>query len=113
MLLTTDTPLTHKRGDSFNRIFYIPLYIPDGFFGGFEVHSQMRTPGGELVADMGHQWIGDKYRFVRLFCADTRDWPITAIHGDVQFTRRGDGFVISSKTQQFNIVRDQTIPTEA
>jgi hypothetical protein len=87
----------------------IPSKFADGYFIGFATRCQIRTDTGALIAESQCSWLDPATtRTVRIFVADTKDWPTVSAVYDVQFVRGGDGFTISSNTQSLSIVRDIT-----
>lgn len=101
--------LQHKRGDTFDHAFYIPAVIPDGHLHGWDMAAHVRTRTGRLVAALVPEWLDAPVcRALRLRSADTTQWPVDVLEFDVQWTRP-DGFVLSCKTLQCRVLRDQTI----
>lgn len=107
----TDCTSSHKRGDSFDAVVAIPAFFADGYFADFDVVSQIRTPGGVLVGEFECSWVDAvTTRALRLVCINTRNWPVGPAEIDVEFTRRSDGFVYSTQTEQIYVLRDVTEP---
>lgn len=107
--MTTCTPDTHKRGDSFDRVGEMPAFFADGYFVGWEVASQIRTAEGVKVADMECAWLDDvTTRNLRLTKIDTTAWPVGEAKIDVEFKRTADGFKFSSATETLWIIGDVT-----
>jgi hypothetical protein len=108
--------ISQKRGDTFDYVYRVPeADYPNGYFLGWDVHSQIRTPSGRFIADLEVTWLEpeEETRLLRLFFANTTRWPIGEQEIDVQFTRQSDGVVQSSKTIPLEIIRDVTILPEA
>lgn len=104
----------HKRGDSFHRLASIPESFADGYFLGWTVSSQIRTKPGKLVAELTCEWVDPATtRTLSLKALDTKAWAVGAVEMDIQFTRSSDGFVLSTSTISFEIVKDITRATEA
>lgn len=104
--------ITHKRGDTFDRLLLIPADFADGYWVGWVVTSQARTPRGKLIADLTPTWAapaGDT-RILRLFNTSTQLWPIGAQEIDVQFKRTSDATIRSTVTMALNVVHDVTQP---
>ena len=101
--------ISHKRGDTFDNVFYVLTVIPDGFLHGWAMASHMRTRTGLLVSALTPEWLDAPVcRALRLTCPDTTQWPVDALEFDVQWTSPA-GFIVSCKTLQCRVLRDQTI----
>jgi len=108
----TLSPNDHKRGDTFAKVLVLPDDIDDGYFVGWDVAGQIRTPQGRLIADVVVTWLDEPDRKnLQLFVDDTRLWKIGTHELDVQFTRISDGFVVSTSTVPINVFRDVTLVT--
>lgn len=109
-MTTQCTPDTHKRGDGFDRVAEIPAWLPDGYFAGHTVKSQLRDKKtGELIAEFDCSWLDDATtRHLRLRKLDTTAWQVGEAWLDVQFKRTSDGFVYSSSSAVLWIVEDVT-----
>jgi hypothetical protein len=114
-----------KRGDSF-RVDELGMLIEDANgaltmevngaqvkaspldMTGWTVASQMRRKDtDELVADLDFSWTDQATGKYSLQAKDTTKWPVTTLAWDVQFTDPS-GFVTSSETKYFRIIKDQT-----
>lgn len=105
--------ILHKRGDTFDRLLLMPSEeFPDGYFLGWDVTSQIRTPRGTLVADLTTSWADPAAdtRVLRIFSDPTEDWPIGRLEIDVQFTRQSDSLTRSTETLYVDILKDVTRP---
>lgn len=102
--------MEHKRGDSFSYTTTIPDTYPDGYFVGWSVSAQVRNPtNGALIADLECTWAdASTTRNLTLLKIDTLTWPVGSAEFDVQFKRQSDGFVTSTETQPFTILKDCT-----
>ena len=101
----------HKCGDSLDLAVVLPDTFTDGYFTGYDVACQIRNVGsnGALIAEITCTWVDPATtRTLRLQCLNTKTWPSGPAHFDVQFTKRTDGFVLSSKTSTIFIVDDVT-----
>lgn len=103
----------HKRGDSFHRLASIPDTFADGYFVGWSVTSQIRTKPGKLIADLACTWDDPTTtRTLSLKALDTTTWAVGPVEMDIQFVRAVDGFVLSTSTIAFEIVKDITRAAE-
>lgn len=101
--------MKHKRGDTFDIIATISQTVPDGYFVGWEVASQIRDPSNRLVANLAAVWADDTTtRNLRLTCVDTSDWPIGNLEMDMQFTNTANGHIVSTSTIAIKVVKDIT-----
>lgn len=101
--------MEHKRGDSFDYGFLIPSSFADGYFDGWTVAAQVRDANGKLIADLTPTWDDPvTTRSLRLLKINTKTWPIGDLAFDVQFTRPGDGYVVSTTTVEFSVIKDMT-----
>lgn len=99
----------HKRGDSFHRLASIPDTFADGYFVGWSVSSQIRTKPGKLVAVLDCEWEdAATTRTLSLKAIDTTGWAVGPVEMDIQFVRSSDGFVLSTSTVAFEIIKDIT-----
>jgi len=99
----------HKRGDSFHRLASIPDTFADGYFVGWAVTSQIRTKPGKLVAELACEWDDPATtRTLSLKALDTTAWTVGPVEMDIQFVRTSDGFVLSTSTVAFEIIKDIT-----
>jgi len=109
MSLTPTPPPQHKAGDSFSRSLEIPADFANGYFTGWTVKSQVRTPAGLLVADVVCDWLDPATtRHLLLTVANTAAWKPGTVEMDVQFTRTADAFVMSTTTASFMVTKDVT-----
>lgn len=101
---------SHKRGDSFERLVTIPPEWPNGHFVDWVVASQVRDGNGKLLADLTCEWVDPlTTRELRISVVSTTTWPVgITAELDVQFTRNSDGWVQSTETHSFTIIRDAT-----
>lgn len=99
-----------KPGDTFEELLLIPADYEDGFFVGWTIASQIRTPSGRLVGDLNPSWAEpeEDTRAIRLLNENTSRWPLGELLYDVQFTRDSDGYTFSSETLSLESIRDQT-----
>lgn len=108
------TPIEHKRGDTFDRLLVMPAELVDGYWIGWTVTAQLRTPRGKLISDFVTSWADPAAttRILRLFADDTQTqaWPLGDQEVDVEFTRVSDGTVRSTVTQVVTVLRDVTQP---
>ncbi len=106
------TPIEHKRGDTFDRLLVMPAEFVDGYWLGWTVAAQIRTARGKLISDLITSWADPAAdtRTLRLFHADTEEWPLGAHELDVQFTRTSDGTIRSTETLIVTVLRDVTQP---
>lgn len=104
--------MEHKQGDTFDYLTIIPSTFEDGHFSGWTVLSQVRhSKTGALVATLSTSWEDPATtRTLRLLALDTAGWPLAQLELDVQFTRTSDGYVMSTNTQLFALIRDVTRP---
>lgn len=102
--------MEHKRGDTFDFTTAIPDTFPDGYFVGWTVAAQVRNAAsGALISTLDTSWLNAATtRNLRLLKIDTKAWPVGKVEFDVQFTRTSDGYVISTSTEQFNVIKDCT-----
>jgi hypothetical protein len=101
-------PFIHKRGASFLLLVRIPSAFADGHFAGWVPTAQVRTDKGELVADLAVAWQDPvTTRILELECIDTVAWPVGSAEFDVRLTDP-DGFVVTTSTASFHIVRGAT-----
>ena len=109
MSLTPVPPPQHKAGDSFARSLQVPAEFADGYFANWTVKSQVRTPAGQLVAEVVCDWLDPATtRSLLLSVANTSAWKPGTVEIDVQFTRTADSFVMSTTTAQFVVTKDVT-----
>ncbi len=102
---------THKRGDSFSRLITIPADLADGHFVGWTMAGQVRDEAGNLLATLTCAWVDPQTtRDLRVTVLSTTAWPVGAAELDVQFTRTSDGWVQSTETHRFKVIRDVTQP---
>ena len=95
-----------KRGDTF--IFSVNLMDADDkplLIDTQNIKSQVRTPGGSLVADLTIQNGENDGEYI-LSHSDNSLWPIGWNHCDIQLTV--DGYINSSETFAVIIVEDVT-----
>jgi hypothetical protein len=98
----------HKRGASYSRTIDIPETLPDGYFIGFDVRSQIRDSRENLIEELDVEWIDPvTTRQLALVCEDTSKWPLGTTYMDILFTRN-DGWKISSDTVKTEITRNET-----
>lgn len=104
--------IEHKRGDTFDRLLVIPADYVDGYWIGWTVTAQIRTPRGKFISDFVTSWADPAAttRTVRLFDASTQDWPLGDQEIDVQFVRDSDGTIRSTVTLLVSVLRDVTQP---
>jgi hypothetical protein len=109
----TLSPNDHKRGDTFAKMLGLPASIDAGYFVGWDVAGQIRTPQGRLIADVVVTWLDEPDRkTLQLYVEDTKTWRLGTHELDVQFTRISDGFVVSTATIPINVIRDVTLVPE-
>lgn len=100
----------HKRGDTFDRSGQVDLSeggTPVIDMTGWTGRSQIRTSGGQLIAELDFSWLDASQRKMRLRKADTGTWPIGRAEIDIQFTSPA-GDVVSTRTATIEIVKDVT-----
>lgn len=101
----------HKRGDTFEVSGQVSVALDDGQindFTGWAGKCQIRDGAGNLIAELGFEWLDQVQGIVRIFStASTQDWPIGPVRTDVQLTAP-DGVVVSTDTQVIEIVEDIT-----
>lgn len=103
--------MRHKRGDSFYCKATLPVSYPTGYFVGWTVSCQVRTPKDDFISDAVCTWENPTTtRVIEIGVADTSDWPLQDLVFDVQFIRDSDGFKISSSTTFINVISDITPP---
>jgi hypothetical protein len=100
----------HKRGDTLDLSGQVT--VTDGGqpvtdLTGWTGRSELRRPDGMLIASLTFTWIDPMQRLVRLRATDTGRWALGAAEMDLQFTSPS-GDVISTPTQQIEIVREVT-----
>lgn len=102
--------MEHKRGDTFDYTTTIPSTYADGYFVGWTVAAQVRNASsGSLVASLDTSWVNAATtRELRLLKIDTKAWPLGSLEFDVQFTRTSDGYVMSTETMKFSVLKDVT-----
>lgn len=106
------TSIQHKRGDTFDRLLVMPADFVDGYWLGWTVTAQIRTARGKLISDFVASWAAPAAttRTLRLFVADTQEWPLGDLEVDVQFVRTSDGTKRSTETLIVAVLRDVTQP---
>lgn len=105
--------ITHKRGDTFEWLLSFPeADYPDGYFVGWTVTAQIRTPTGRLIGNLTPTWAdpAEDTRFLRLFADETSSWQVGEHEMDVQLVRDSDGLTKSTQTKTVEIIRDVTQP---
>lgn len=99
----------HIRGASFTRLFPVPGDFGDGYFVGWVVTSQVREPGGKLVAEAVCEWLDPvTTRNLKVRVADTTAWPAGDLDIDIKFVRTSDGEVIKTTTARFTVGAGET-----
>lgn len=94
----------HIRGASFTRLMEIPAMFGDGYFVGWVVTSEVREPGGKVVAAPTCEWLDPvTTRNLKLRVADTSAWPAGELDIDIKFVRTSDGEVIKTTTARFTV----------
>jgi hypothetical protein len=99
-----------KRGDTFDFSSLVQVTevgVPVVDFTGWTARSQIRAPGGALVADLTVTWVTRNPGSVRLVFTSTALWPIGSLSMDVEFVAP-DGTVVSTETKTFTVVEDIT-----
>jgi hypothetical protein len=102
----------HKQGDTFDLSGTIDVTLLDQpvlDLTGWTGRSQIRTPKGELVAELVFTWLDASQRLVRLSkpATQTLTWTLGNVLIDIELTSP-TGDVVSTPTASLTIVRDNT-----
>lgn len=101
--------INHKRGDTFEQIVTIPADLSDGHFVGWTPKCEIRGSDDTLIEEAVCTWVDAlTTRELKLRVSDTSAWPLAGLLFDVQFTRTGDGFVLSTETARILVEIDIT-----
>ena len=78
-----------------------------GQFAGHELTSQLRTPKGDLIANLQPEWTDAGAGALRLRADDTVNWPVGEALFDVCF-KAPDGTRIYTRSASLHVMRGQT-----
>ncbi len=100
----------HKRGDTFAPSF---SYVEDdgktpASLAGYGIRSQIRDTGGNLVHTFVFEVTNITNGEYKAQPADTLHWPLGMMQIDIEYTV--NGFVVSTETQEFELVKKVTKP---
>lgn len=105
------TKFVFKRGDTFDLSGPVTMTSSGSAVSdmtGWTARSQVRRfPSGELLAELDLTWLQFAPPIIRLRAQDTVHWVPGRVQIDVEFVAP-DESVISTDTQQFEVVEDVT-----
>jgi hypothetical protein len=91
--------LTLKRGSSFGAtVRYTPDAAGPQTLHSVSIASQVRTPGGQLLADLSIALAQDGLSFNVTAPSGTAAWPLGIAHWDIKFTAGGSVFYTETLT---------------
>lgn len=94
----------HIRGASFTRLMEIPAIFGDGYFVGWTITSEVREPGGKIVATPTNEWLNAATtRHLKVRVADTEAWPVGDLQFRLKFVRPSDSEVVKALPVTFTV----------
>lgn len=99
-----------KQGDTFDYSGEVTMVDGAGDtvdMADWTVASKVRFPESGQEAELTAEWTGGGFTHVRVYAADTDDWPPGPADIDIEFTSTG-GAIVSTQTVRFTVLEDLT-----